>query len=265
MRRASCTGRRSWRTRSATSAFGDPGHGVRGPQRPHGHGDPQQRDPRSGVVREQRRADRARAHDAESLRGIARANVVRARDARRSRARWRSRSGSSGSTASSPTSSRNGRERSGSGWRSARSAARFERCSCGRVLRSARVGLAIGLVAALALTRLMSSLLFGIEPTDVVTLRRGDRRHSRGRGARELPAGAARVGDRSRGDAEGGVAEDLRIERILAATPLSRAATAPAPHTLSRRRDSRARCCRRGSRRSRATTRARCPCHAAWS
>ena len=31
------------------------------------------------------------------------------------------------------------------------------------------VGLAIGLVAALALTRLMSSLLFGIEPTDVVT------------------------------------------------------------------------------------------------
>jgi predicted permease len=31
------------------------------------------------------------------------------------------------------------------------------------------VGLAIGVVAALALTRLMSSLLFGIEPTDVVT------------------------------------------------------------------------------------------------
>jgi predicted permease len=31
------------------------------------------------------------------------------------------------------------------------------------------VGLALGLVAALALTRLMSSLLFGIEPTDVVT------------------------------------------------------------------------------------------------
>ena len=31
------------------------------------------------------------------------------------------------------------------------------------------VGLAIGLVAALALTRLMSSLLFGIEPTDVAT------------------------------------------------------------------------------------------------
>ena len=41
----------------------------------------------------------------------------------------------SGSTASSPTSSRSGRERSASGWRSARGAARFERCSCGRVLR----------------------------------------------------------------------------------------------------------------------------------
>jgi len=31
------------------------------------------------------------------------------------------------------------------------------------------VGLCVGLVAALALTRLMSSLLFGIGPTDVVT------------------------------------------------------------------------------------------------
>ena len=31
------------------------------------------------------------------------------------------------------------------------------------------VGVVIGLVAALALTRFMSSLLFGIEPTDAVT------------------------------------------------------------------------------------------------
>jgi putative ABC transport system permease protein len=31
------------------------------------------------------------------------------------------------------------------------------------------VGLGVGLVAALGLTQLMSSLLFGIEPTDVVT------------------------------------------------------------------------------------------------
>ena len=124
-RRASCTGRRSWRTRSATPAFGVPGRRVRDPQRPHGHGELHQRDPRSGLVGERRRADRARAHDAGSLRGLARANVVRARDARDRRLRWRSRSASSASTASSRTSSRNGRARSGSAWRSARSGARF--------------------------------------------------------------------------------------------------------------------------------------------
>ena len=65
----------------------------------------------------------------------------------------------------------------------------------------------------LALGRSMSSLLFGIEPTGPRGLCRGDRRHPRGRGARELPAGAARGDDRSHRDAEGGVAEDVEPVR----------------------------------------------------
>jgi putative ABC transport system permease protein len=39
----------------------------------------------------------------------------------------------------------------------------------GQGLRLAALGMAIGLVLALAVTRLMSSLLFGITPTDVAT------------------------------------------------------------------------------------------------
>ena len=167
-RRASCTGRRSWRTRSATRRSGT---------RPWRSW--------SAATARARRASATRSGEAvwsvnrdvpialeRTMQDLYAGSLARTSFALVMLAIAGSMAlalGSSGSTASSPTSSRNGRERSGSGWRSARSAARFERCSCGRVLRSAPWASAIGLVAALALTRLMSSLLFGIEPTDVVT------------------------------------------------------------------------------------------------
>ena len=56
------------------------------------------------------------------------------------------------------------------------------------------VGVVVGLVVAAALGRSMSSLLFGIEPMDPAAYIGRDRRHPRGRGARELRAGAARGG-----------------------------------------------------------------------
>ena len=67
------------------------------------------------------------------------------------------------------------------------------------------VGVVVGVVVAAALGRSMSSLLFGIEAHGPRSLYGRDRRHSRGRGARELPAGAARGEDRSDGNDEGGV------------------------------------------------------------
>ena len=57
----------------------------------------------------------------------------------------------------------------------------------------------------------MSSLLFGIEPLGPRGLCHRDRRHPRGRGARELPAGAARGDDRSDRDAQGGVGDFMNI------------------------------------------------------
>jgi putative ABC transport system permease protein len=43
------------------------------------------------------------------------------------------------------------------------------RLMLGRFMRLTRVGVAIGLAGAYALTRLMTSLLFGVTPTDVTT------------------------------------------------------------------------------------------------
>ena len=68
------------------------------------------------------------------------------------------------------------------------------------------VGLVVGVVAAVALGRWMSSLLFGVGPLDPVAYVGGGRGHPRGGGARELPAGAARGNDRSHRDAQSGVA-----------------------------------------------------------
>ncbi len=80
-------------------------------------------------------------------------------------------------------------------------------------LMLAGVGLAIGLVAALGVTRLLSSLLFGVAPTDPVAYAIALGVIVGGRGARELSAGAPRGGDQSGGDAEGGVGARWQIGR----------------------------------------------------
>ena len=68
------------------------------------------------------------------------------------------------------------------------------------------VGVVVGLVVAAALGRSMSSLLFGIEPMDPAAYVAAIGVIARGRGARELPARAARGDDRSDRNAQGGVA-----------------------------------------------------------
>ena len=109
-------------------------------------------------------------------------------------------------------------------------------------LMLAASGMAIGLGAAVGLTRLMSSLLFGVSPLDATTyvavpfllVDRDD--------AGELPAGAAGGGIGSRGSPEGGVADarptrgytDLSLESQISA-PERRAPAEKRPRVFHRR------------------------------
>ena len=84
---------------------------------------------------------------------------------RRSRWSWPC----SGSTASSPTRSRSARTRSACAWRSAPTAAACCAWCCGDGLRLALQAAALGLVGAIALTRSLSQLLYGVGALDPVT------------------------------------------------------------------------------------------------
>ena len=112
--------------------------------------------------------DRARAYDAGSLRRLARADVVRARDARDRRldgARARHRRHLRRDRVRRFAADARDRHPA----RARRRAPRRETMFLLHGLALSGVGVVVGLVAALALTRLMSSLLFGIEPPDVAT------------------------------------------------------------------------------------------------
>ena len=104
----------------------------------------------------------------------------------------------SASTASSPTPSASGRRRSACAWRSAPSAATSSRLVVGGGMKLALVGVAIGIVAALALSGVVRTLLFGVTPFDGVSYAATVDRAARRRGARVLRARAA--GDARRSD-----------------------------------------------------------------
>ena len=81
-----------------------------------------------------------------------------------------------------------------------------------------------GLAGALLMTRVVARLLFAVEPTDPLDLRRGDRRAGGGRGARLPRAGAPRRGDRSDAGAARGLGRQQglwpgRLARLPACLP----------------------------------------------
>ena len=69
----------------------------------------------------------------------------------------------------------------------------------------ALVGVVVGVLAAVALTKYIQTLLFGVQRLDVTGIRRHVCRDARGRAARELRPGAARLACGSGGRTAGGI------------------------------------------------------------
>ena len=76
----------------------------------------------------------------------------------------------------------------------------------------AAIGVALGLAGAVALTRVLTTLLFGVTPTDLSTLALVVAGAARLRGPRQLSAGAARHAGGSVGRATRGVDHALTSE-----------------------------------------------------
>ncbi len=121
----------------------------------------------------------------------------------------------SASTACSPTRWCSAPARSGSAWRSVRSACRCWRSCCATALILTAIGIAVGLAGAAAGTRLLQGMLFGITPLDPQTFVRGVAAVRPGRDGRVLPARPARDEGRSDGRAEKRIGTHRRSARCL--------------------------------------------------
>ena len=83
----------------------------------------------------------------------------------------------------------------------------------------AGIGVACGLAGAIPLTRLMTSLLFGISPLDPTDLCRRVARGGNGRSARELRSGASGDSSRSRGGPAYRVSGETRFDCSMVIAP----------------------------------------------
>ena len=126
-------------------------------------------DPAGRLVGQSEPAAGQRADAQHDQRGLDGADLVHARHARPSQPPSRCCSAWSACTASSPTSQRSERARWASASRSARSRATVVRLFVRQGLALTGVGLAVGLVGAVAFTRLMATMLYGVSPVDPPT------------------------------------------------------------------------------------------------